>query len=57
MLLRECRGRIEDAALATGAPSPKLAPVIKERIAGLQAMLERFESNGEARLAAAGGKR
>jgi hypothetical protein len=57
MMLRECRTRIEDAALATHAPSPRLAPVIRERIAGLQAMLARIEKNGDLRRAAAGGKR
>ncbi|ACL55672.1 hypothetical protein [Methylobacterium nodulans] len=57
MLLRECRTRIEDAALATDAPSPRLAPVIRERIAELQAVLARIEENGEPRRAVAGAKR
>jgi hypothetical protein len=56
MLLRECRARIEDAALAADVPSPRLAPVIRERIASLQATLARFEGSAERR-AAAGGKR
>ena len=58
MLLRECRTRIEDAALSAETPSPSLAPVIRDRIAGLEEMLARIEGNGEARRAAvAGGKR
>ena len=57
MLLRECRTRIEDSALAVEIPSPRLAPVIRKRIAGLEEMLTRIEGNGEARRAAvAGGK-
>jgi hypothetical protein len=57
LMLRECRTRIEDAALAMEAPSPRLAPVIRERIAGLQAMLARIEQGQKTRHAAAGGKR
>ena len=54
MLLRECRTRIEDAALATDTPSMRLAPVIRERIAGLHQMLERIEGGKQTRRAAGG---
>jgi hypothetical protein len=56
MLLRECRTRIEDAALAADTPSPRIAPVIRDRIAGLEEMLARIEGGNETRIAA-GGKR
>jgi hypothetical protein len=54
MLLRECRTRIEGAALATDSPSLRLAPVIRERIVKLQKMLARIEGGTGARRAAGG---
>jgi hypothetical protein len=42
MLIRECRGRIEDAALASERPDARLAPIVKNRIAELENMLARM---------------
>ena len=55
MMLRECRARIEDAALTTARPSVGLAPIIRDRIATLQSMLARMED--QQRLSATGGKK
>jgi hypothetical protein len=43
MLVRECRSRIEDAALASEQPDRKLAPIVKNRIAELENMLTRMD--------------
>jgi hypothetical protein len=56
MLLRECRTRIEDVALAADASSPRLAPVIRERIACLEEILVRVEGGKETRRAAGGNR-
>jgi hypothetical protein len=42
MLVRECRSRIEDAALASERPDGRLAPIVKDRIAELENMLTRM---------------
>jgi hypothetical protein len=42
MLVRECRARIEDAALASERPDGRLAPIVKNRIAELEGMLARM---------------
>jgi hypothetical protein len=42
MLVRECRARIEDAALASERPDGRLAPIVKNRIAELEDMLARM---------------
>jgi hypothetical protein len=42
MLVRECRGRIEDAALASERPDERLAPIVKNRIADLEDTLARM---------------
>jgi hypothetical protein len=57
MMLRECRARIEDAALASVHPDAGLAPIIRDRIATLQSMLARMEDQQNRRLGAAGGTR
>lgn len=57
MQLRECRARIEDAALATEPPDRRLAPIIRDRIEELQAMLARIEEEHDAHRSTAGGKR
>lgn len=54
-LLRECRARIEDAAL-DAAPGQHLAPIVRARIAGLQAKLELMTMHAGP-MAAAGGTR
>ncbi len=43
LLLRECRQRIEDTALATDEPHECMAPLVRARIAALEGMLERME--------------
>ncbi|MGY8680451.1 hypothetical protein Q2941_22000 [Bradyrhizobium sp. UFLA05-153] len=42
MLVRECRARIEDAALASELPDGRLAPIVKNRIVELERMLARM---------------
>jgi hypothetical protein len=42
MLVRECRSRIEDAALASERPDGRLAPIVKGRIAELENVLTRM---------------
>jgi hypothetical protein len=42
MLVRECRARIEDAALTSERPDGRLAPIVKNRIAELEGMLARM---------------
>ena len=43
LLLRECRQRIEDTALAADEPQECMAPLVRARIAALEEMLERME--------------
>ena len=45
MLLRECRQRIEDAALDIDRPSKSMAPIVRARIDVLCDMLEDMESS------------
>jgi hypothetical protein len=54
MLVRECRARIEDAALADGRPDERLAPIIRDRIEGLKAMLAQIEGHAKSRQASGG---
>jgi hypothetical protein len=54
MLVRECRARIEDAALAEGRPDERLAPIIRDRIEGLKAILERIEGQAKTNKVAGG---
>ena len=42
-LLRECRQRIEDTALAAEEPHECMAPLVRARIAALEGMLERMD--------------
>ena len=42
-LLRECRQRIEDTALAADEPHECMAPLVRARIAALEGMLERMD--------------
>jgi hypothetical protein len=42
MLVRECRARIEDAALASELPDDRLVPIVTNRIAELEGMLGRM---------------
>jgi hypothetical protein len=42
LLVRECRARIEDAALASESPDERLAPIVRTRIAELEGMLARM---------------
>ena len=41
MLLRECKRRIEDAALSTAVPGKSIAPLIRAKIRELEAILHR----------------
>ena len=43
LLLRECRQRIEDTALAADEPHDCMAPLVRARIATLEGMLKRIE--------------
>lgn len=56
-LLRECRTRIEDAALADAQPGDAVEGIIHARIERLQALLRRFKWEGAAKRVAAGGSR
>lgn len=42
-LIRECRQRIEDTALAADEPNECMAPLVRARIAALEGMLERMD--------------
>ena len=44
LLLRECRQRIEDTALAADEPHECMVPLVRARIAALKGMLERMDS-------------
>jgi hypothetical protein len=57
MLVRECRTRIEDAALAVGRPDKRLAPIIRDRIEGLRAILASLEDSNDVRQKLAGERR
>jgi hypothetical protein len=56
MLVRECRARIEDAALASERPDERLAPIVKKRIAELQSMLVRMDYREVRHTAGLGGR-
>lgn len=56
MLVRECRARIEDAALASELPDGRLAPIVKSRIAELEGMLARMSHRERPRAANYGGR-
>ena len=45
LLLRECRQRIEDTALAADEPYDCMAPLVRARIAALEGMLKRIEKD------------
>lgn len=55
--LRECRARIEDAALSDPEPGGDLEEVINARIEALQAQLRKIRENAEPVRLAAGGTR
>jgi hypothetical protein len=55
MLVRECRARIEEAALSSDRPDERLVPIVKSRIAELQSMLSRIGER-DVRQAAMGGQ-
>ncbi|CCG08726.1 hypothetical protein [Pararhodospirillum photometricum] len=57
MLLRECRQRIEDAALTVDNPPQEMAPIIEARIRNLQDQLERIRAGTAKQAVAAGGNR
>jgi hypothetical protein len=57
MQVRECRTRIEDAALAVGRPDKRLAPIIRDRIEGLRAILASLEDSNDVRQKLAGESR
>lgn len=44
LLVRECRQRIEDTALAAAEPDECMIPLVRARIAALKGMLERMDS-------------
>lgn len=54
MLLRECRTRIEDAALTAESPSPELAPIIETRIKHLEEQLHRIRTAAQPHAVLAG---
>ena len=57
MLLRECRTRIEDAALAVECPPQEMAPVIEARIKHLEEQLQRIRAGVPPQAVAVGGAR
>lgn len=54
-LLRECRARIEDAALASAEPDPRLMPVLEARLKKLEAKLLSMKAVAAPLRAVAGG--
>jgi hypothetical protein len=57
MLVRECRARIEDAALASDRYDERIVPIVKNRIAELQTMLARLGERELRHIAGVGGGR
>ncbi len=56
LLVRECRARIEDTALASDRPDARLAPIIRNRIGELEGLLERIVPSEPRLVANAGGR-
>lgn len=54
--LKECRQRIEDAALESSQPHPTIAPLVMARIESLQGILDSVSQGGQQRKTASKGR-